>query len=117
MFYPQLIHSFCGNFKAVFGRTGSDVLGAAFERSLSRKTNLSPGQTSFIQEQGLAARAVKLNPTAHNRIATMAQSNAQIIARRRPKRSDKNPKRMPPIIAPTIEIAVTAIRWAGPNPQ
>jgi hypothetical protein len=47
----------------------------------------------------------------------MPVKSADITALRRPNRSEKNPKHIPPKIAPIIEIAVMVARAPGPNPR
>ena len=54
---------------------------------------------------------------AHNGTTAIAHSNAVIIDLRRPQRSDMNPNRTPPRIAPTIDITVTEILCRGLKPQ
>src|SRR5581483_3760508 len=54
---------------------------------------------------------------AHKGTTAIAHSNATIMERLRPQRSEMNPNTTPPMIAPTIESAVIRTLSRGPNPQ
>ena len=54
---------------------------------------------------------------AHSGMVRTPPTSAEIMARRRPNRSERWPKKSPPTMAPTIEKAVSAARRPGVKPQ
>jgi len=64
------------------------------------------GQITF----GHSGGNVSDGANAHSGATKIAHPRASTIERRRPIRSDKSPNKIPPAIAPTIEIAVTVKR-------
>lgn len=57
---------------------------------------------SELHEEGAERQQQRTEEYTQSGITGMASSDANTIARRRPIRSDKSPKVMPPRIAPTL---------------
>src|SRR6266478_2983920 len=80
------------------------------------RRNDTPCTMNWIRKAPTTSNA-RVGAYAHSGTNATAQMSAVIIARRRPKRSDKKPNSRPPRSAPTMEIAVITARLVGPIPH